>query len=276
MLSWQRRQFAEDVALYKTFVGSRLRSQMQYRESFLLMLVVGVLGFSTELLALIILFNRFGELAGWSVGEVAFLYGLASASFGLAEMFGAGYDGFADTIRRGEFDRVLLRPRGVFAQVLSADFQLRRLGRILQGMLALGLAFAWTSVDWTVMRLAYLPVVLVCGAIIFTAFFVLGATLCFWTVESTEVVNIITDGGNEMASYPLTIYHVLMRRFFTFVLPLAFVSYFPSLYLLDRPEAADWPTWLLVISPLGAAAFLIIVSRAAWGFGVRHYRSTGS
>ena len=249
---------------------------MQYRESFLLMLGVGIIGFSMELLAVIILFNRFGNLVGWSVGEVAFLYGVTSVAFGLAEMFGAGYDGFAQTIRQGEFDRVLLRPRGVFAQVLSADFQLRRLGRILQGCMALGLAFAWTSVDWTLGRIAYLPVVFVCGAVIFTAFFVLGATLCFWTVESTEVVNIITDGGNEMSSYPLPIYHVAMRRFFTFVVPLAFVAYFPSLYLLDRPEASDWPFWLLLVSPLFAASGLALIARFAWGFGVRHYRSTGS
>ena len=160
--------------------------------------------------------------------------------------------------------------------MLSGDFQLRRLGRILQGAVALGLAFAWTSADWTPAKLAYLPVVILCGMALYIGFFVLGATICFWTVESIEVINIITYGGTEFASYPLPIYHLLMRRFFTFVIPLAFVSYFPSLYLLDRPEVSDWPLWLLIVSPLVAAAFLSVVARFAWGFGVRHYRSTGS
>ncbi|MEZ4571029.1 MAG: ABC-2 family transporter protein [Thermomicrobiales bacterium] len=265
-----------DAALYRLFVGSRVRSQMQYRESFLVMLVISFFGVMTEFLAIIILFNRFDNLIGWDVGEVAFLYGLASVSFGLAEMFGAGFDNFPDLIRRGEFDRVLLRPQSAFVQVLSGDFQLRRLGRILQGLFALGLALFWTSVTWTPEKLAYLPVVIVCGMVLYIGFFVLGATLCFWTVESVEVANIITYGGTEFASYPLPIYHVLMQRIFTFVVPLAFVSYFPSLYLLDRPEASDWPLSLLVLSPLAAAAQFSFVAWLAWGFGVKHYRSTGS
>lgn len=270
------RRLAEDAALYRIFTGSRLRSQMQYRESFLIMLVVSFFGLTTEFLAILILFNRFDTLIGWEVGEIAFLYGLASISFGLAEMFGAGFDNFPETIRRGEFDRVLLRPQSAFIQVLSADFQLRRLGRILQGAMALGLAFAWTSVDWTLLKLAYLPVVIACGMVLYIGFFVLGATLCFWTVESVEVANIITYGGTEFASYPLPIYHFLMRRFFTFVVPLAFVSYFPSLYLLDRTDATDWPAWLLVLSPVVASALFAAAARIAWGIGVRHYRSTGS
>lgn len=276
MLTANLTRLAADVALYRLMAGSRLRSQMQYRESFLVSMVIGFLGLSAEFLAIIILFNRFDNLIGWSVGEVAFLYGIASVSFGLAEMVGAGFDIFPETIRRGEFDRVLLRPQSAFVQVLSGDFQLRRLGRISQGLMVLGFAFAWTSVDWTLAKLTYMPAVVFCGTVLYISFFVLGATLCFWTVESVEVINIITYGGTEFASYPLPIYHLLMQRFFTFVIPLAFVSYFPSLYLLDRPEAGDWPLWLLIVSPLAAAAFLAIVARFAWGFGVKHYRSTGS
>ena len=101
MLTATLGRLAADAALYRLFVGSRLRSQMQYRESFLVMLVVSFLGLSTEFAAIIILFNRFDDLIGWSVGEVAFLYGLASISFGMAEMFGAGFDIFPETIRRG-------------------------------------------------------------------------------------------------------------------------------------------------------------------------------
>ena len=276
MLTAHLSRFAADAALYRLMAGSRLRSQMQYRESFLVMMVISFLGLTSEFLAIIILFNRFDNLIGWSVGEVAFLYGIASVSFGLAEMFGAGFDIFPETIRQGEFDRVLLRPQSAFVQVLSADFQLRRLGRILQGLMALGFAFAWTSVDWNVAKLGYLPVVILCGTVLYFSFLVLGATLCFWTVESVEVTNIITYGGIEFSSYPLPIYHVLMQRFFTFVIPLAFVSYFPSLYLLDRHEGTDWPLWLLITSPLAAAVFLSIAARFAWGFGVKHYRSTGS
>jgi len=263
------------MRLYGRFVGARLRAQMQYRASFMMMMIVTGIGLSTELLAIVILLNRFGDLAGWSVGEVAMLYGLASVAFGLAEMVGAGFDSFPTMIRRGEFDQLLLRPASVFTQVLSADFQLRRLGRISQGVVALLLALSWTSVAWTPLKVLFLGVTLLSGAVMFMALFVFGATLCFWTVESIEVINSVTDGGNVLSSYPLPIYHEIMQRFFTFVIPLAFVSYIPAVYLLDRPEANDWPPWLPLLSPL-AALVLGLAARVAWGVGVRHYRSTGS
>lgn len=275
MLRWLPENLRSDMRLYGRFVGARLRAQMQYRASFMMMMIVTGIGISTELVAIVILLNRFGDLAGWRVGEVAMLYGLASVAFGLAEMAGAGFDTFPTMIRRGEFDQILLRPASAFSQVLSADFQLRRLGRISQGVVALLLAFSWTSVAWSPLKVLFLAVTLLSGAAMFMALFVFGATLCFWTVESIEVINSVTDGGNVLSSYPLPIYHESIQRLFTFVIPLAFVSYIPAVYLLDRPEADDWPAWLPLLSPL-AALTLGLTARVAWGIGVRHYRSTGS
>jgi ABC-2 type transport system permease protein len=261
--------------LYRRLIGARVRAQMQYRVSFLLMTLVSMLVTGSDLLAILILFNYFGELAGWQAGEVALLYGLAMVVFGLSEMVAAGFDVFPRAVQQGEFDRVLLRPVGIFVQVLAADFQLRRLGRTAQGGLALALAMAWTPIVWTPLKVLYLLTVLVSGFVMFSALLVLGAVLCFWTIQSLEIINTITYGGTEMASYPLPIYHELLQRFFTFVVPLAFVSYFPALYLLDRPELQRLPGWLPAATPV-AAAVLALMACLAWRVGVRHYRSTGS
>jgi ABC-2 type transport system permease protein len=264
-----------DAVLYRRLIGARIRAQMQYRVSFLLMTLVSMVVAGSDLLAILILFNYFGELAGWRVGEVALLYGLAMVAFGLSEMVAAGFDAFPRAIQQGEFDRVLLRPVGILVQVLAADFQLRRLGRAAQGGLPLALALAWTPILWTPLKVLYLPVVLVSGFVMFSALLVLGAVLCFWTVQSIEIINTVTYGGTEMASYPLPIYHDLLQRFFTFVVPLAFVSYFPALYLLERPELQRLPSWLPGATPL-AAALLAVTAWLAWRVGVRHYQSTGS
>jgi ABC-2 type transport system permease protein len=237
-----------DATLYGRLIGARVRSQMQYRSSFLLMTLVSLLSTGSELIAIIIIFNHFGALAGWRVGEVALLYGLASVAFGLNEMVSAGFDVFPQMIQRGEFDRVMVRPVGAFTQVLASDFQLRRLGRIIQGIAALTLATLWTPIVWTPERLAFLMLVLVSGAVMFGALIVLGAVMCFWTVQSIEVINVLTYGGVEMASYPLPIYHELMLGL---------------------------PAWSALAAPV-AAATLAVIAWLAWQAGVRHYRSTGS
>jgi ABC-2 type transport system permease protein len=265
----------DDLVLYRRLIGARIRSQMQYRASFVLMTLVSVVVTASDLLAILILFNYFEELAGWRVGEVALLYGLVTVAFGLSEMTAAGFDVFPQAIQQGEFDRVLLRPVSTFVQVLAADFQLRRLGRVSQGLVALWLAMHWTTIAWTPLKLFYLLVVLGSGALLFGALLLLGAVLCFWTVQSIEIINTVTYGGREMASYPLPIYHELLQRFFTFIVPLALVSYFPALYLLDRPELQRLPAWLPWLTPL-AALVLALVAGLVWHLGVRHYRSTGS
>jgi ABC-2 type transport system permease protein len=83
-----------DAVLYRRLIGARLRAQMQYRASFLLMTLVSFVVTGSDLLAILILFNYFGELAGWRAGEVALLYGLAMVGFGLSETVAAGFDLF--------------------------------------------------------------------------------------------------------------------------------------------------------------------------------------
>ncbi len=264
-----------DVALYFRLIGADLRSQMQYKLSFAGYVLGSFGSLFLEFLAILILFQRFPHLAGWTVGEVAFLYGLAAVSFGLAEMVSGGFDRFHQLIVRGDFDRVLTRPVDPFVQLFSQEFQLRRLGRIGQGLAALVLGQALAGVHWTLPKLLYLPVVALSGALVFVALFILGATLCFWTVQTSELTNIFTNGGTEMVSYPMEIYQEWLRRFFTFVIPLAFVTYFPALFFLDRPDGLGMPGCFPFLPPLVGVAFLAL-ARAAWTFGVRHYQSTGS
>lgn len=79
----------------------------------------------------------------------------------------------------------------------------------------------------------------------------------------------------ETGQYPLTIYRAWFRRFFTFVVPLACVNYFPTLAILDRPDPLGTSIYFQCAAPALGLIFLLIALRI-WKFGVRHYRSTGS
>ena len=263
------------LALYWRLVAAQVRAQLQYRASFVLQVLgqftANVIGF----VALLLLFHRFDNLAGWSRAEVAFLYGLGGLAFGASDMLAGGFDRLSVAIQTGTFDRVLTRPVGVFAQVLASDFQLRRLGRMAQGGLVLGISLAWLDVEWTGLKLLVLVSALVSGILIFGAIWVIGAAITFWTVQTSEVTNVFTYGGEELVSYPMSVYGDGLRRIFTFVVPLAFVTYLPALYILDRADPLGLPPVLQFCSPLVAAAFFV-VARGAWALGVRHYQSTGS
>lgn len=264
------------LALYLKLIGSRVRSQLQYKLSFWLQLVGFGLMTSLEFAVIVILVGRFGGVAGWSVAETALLYGLTSLALSLAEMAGRGFDApFTRMIQQGAFDGVLTRPLGSFFQTLTADFQLRRLGRTAQALIILAYAFARLEVAWSLDRLLLLPVTVAAGATIYLALLVIGATMCFWTVKTPELVNIFTFGGEQLTSYPLSIYQEWLRTFFLFIVPVGFVNYPASLYLLGRADPHGLPAWLAWCAPLVAAAFMGLALRF-WAFGVSKYTSTGS
>jgi ABC-2 type transport system permease protein len=268
--------FLLDVRLYLRLISMQIQAQAQYKINLLLDIATYLFTTALEFTAVLLFFGPFPTLLGWHVGEVVLLTAIMSISFGLAEMIGAGIDNFAETIRRGDFDRVLLRPAGVFTQVIGSDFRLRRLGRLTQGALAFLLALhLLPALHWTLSKVAVLVIDVGSGAVIFITILLLGATVCFWTIETTELTNILTYGGREMLSYPLTIYHQLMQRFFLFVVPVAFGSYVPTCYILGRPLPFGLPNTLAFAAPVAAILFAC-VALFVWRFGVHHYQSTGS
>ncbi len=267
----------EYARLYFMLISSRIRSQMQYRLSFVLEVIGSFSSNFIELLALFVMFWRMPSIGGWSLGEVAFLYGLSSVSFALYELFQGAFDNdiFASYVRRGMFDQILTRPLPVMFQMLTEYFILRRLGRMAQGIIAFGLGVALAQPHWTLAKVAYLPFVIVGGGIFFLAISVAGCTICFWTTQSIEVVNVFTYGGTTMLSYPLTIYHEFIQRFFVFILPMAFINYYPSLYLLDKGDPFHLPPFVPFLAPAVCVVVFLAAFRV-WNWGVAHYTSTGS
>jgi ABC-2 type transport system permease protein len=265
------------LGLYRRLVAIQVRSQMQYRLSFFLDLVATTLITTLTFGSLAMVLERFENLGGWSLGEVAFLYGVVETAFGTMDMLFSGFDPpyFGQLVRRGTLDQLLLRPAPIVVQVLGARLVLRRLGRILQGLAILVIAFSLCDIRWTVAKACYLPVVMVSQVCFFGGLFLIGAAVTFWTVESIEVVNILTYGGSEMISYPMHIYQEWMRRFFTFIVPAIFLNYYPALFFLDKPDPLGLPTWAPFASPVVGVGVLI-TALFFWRFGLRHYQSTGS
>jgi ABC-2 type transport system permease protein len=264
------------LSLYFRLIGARIRAQMQYKVSFWIDLVGFGLVTGLEFAVIAILFGRFRAIGGWSIAEVALLYGLTSTAFGVAEMFSRGFDApFERMMEQGSFDTVLIRPLSSLFMVLTSEFQLLRLGRTFQGALVLGYALAHLPIAWTPAKLLLLPLTMLSGAVIYSALIMIGATICFWTIKTPEVINIFTFGGEDATSYPLSIYNGWIRGIFLFVIPIAFANYPTALYLLGRADPFGLPAWSAWFAPLAATLFCI-AALAFWRLGVTKYQSTGS
>lgn len=260
--------------MWRRLVGAQIRSQWQYRTSFAIDLIGNFAISFIDFLAVLVIFHNTPQLGAWSVREVAFLYAFSSISFALTDLFIGHLDQFPLKIRDGTFDILLVRPRGTLFQVIGSDFQLRRLGKAIQGAIVLGVVVGSLHIPWDAGRVAMVVAMVPAAIVIFSSVWVVGGCLAFWTTDGGEFANAFTYGGNFMAQYPIDILGTWLRRFLAYVVPLAFVCYFPALYILDKPDPLGLPRFVDVLSPLVAlvAAFL---AGKVWQFAVRHYRSAG-
>jgi ABC-2 type transport system permease protein len=265
----------DSLHLYRRYIGISFRSQMQYRASFFMRSVGHFLVTASEFLGFAALFQRFGQINGWTLPQMGLFYGIISMSFAITEAGQRGFDVFPNLIKSGDFDRILLRPRSAAFQVMGQEFQLMRVGRFMQALLVL-IWSAWRlQMPWTPANLMLVLLAIAGGVCLFSGLLVLQATMCFWTTESLDIVNCTTYGGVETAQFPVTIYRPWFRAIFTFVIPLATINYFPIHALLNLTDPLGSTRWIQWLSPLAGMVFLL-VSLQFWRFGVRHYTSTGS
>jgi ABC-2 type transport system permease protein len=252
-----------------------LRAQLVYRLSFVLLTLSATLATFMDFVVIAAIFTHLPRLAGWSLPEVALLYGISGVGFGITDLCIGTLDALPQLIRDGAFDILLVRPIGTLYQVLAREFGMRRLGKVVQSGAVLAYAIAHLHVAWSPPRVGMLAMALVTGPLIFGSVWVIAITHVFWTVETGEVANSFTYGGSFAASYPINLFTGWLRDLLAFVIPMAFVAYYPALFILGRPDPIGLPPFTPLLSP-AVAVCLLVLARAVWRTGVRHYRGTGS
>lgn len=263
------------LRLYLRYISISFKAQMQYKASFVLQMVGHLFATAIGFFGIWALFSRFSSIGTWTLAEVALFYGMVNVSFACADAVARGFDVFGKLIKNGDFDRLLLRPRSTVLQLLGTEFTLKRMGRFSQGLIVMGWSLATLQISLT-LQTGWLLVASLIGSIaLFMAIVVMQATLTFWTIESLEIMNILTYGGVETAQYPFSIYSQWFQRFFTFFIPLTCVSYFPLLAVLGKASVFSVPVWFCYISPIAGILFLLMALRL-WKVGERYYCSTGS
>jgi ABC-2 type transport system permease protein len=268
-------EVAVHFEVWRRLVGAKIRSGWQYRASFWLFLLSQTLVMCLDFAVILSIFTKVDSVGGWSALEVSLLYGLAGAAFGMADTFVSAVENASKHIKAGTFDLFLLRPVSPLLNLTASEFELRRIGRILQPLVVLVIAIALLDIDWTPAKVALVPITFVAGTVIFSAVWIVTSAAAFWTVEGKEMGNAFTYGGSQATQYPMDVLGDWLQRLFTFVFPLAFVAYLPASEILGKPTPLDLPDWTVWASPLvalvAAAAALTI-----WRTAIRHHQSTGS
>ncbi len=256
-------------------IWAKIRSEAQYPASLIAHLIAQVLVLGLDLLAIWALFLRVHALGGWTRGQVLGLYAISGTAFGIGDLFVSAVERTAEHVRLGTFDRFLLRPAGTLIQLLANEFELRRLGRLIQPVVVLVLVLTSVAVDWTPAHIALCAAMIVGATTMYSAIWVSTAALAFWIPSTQEFANAFTYGGQYASQYPISIMGEWMRRILLTAIPLGLVAYVPGIELFGAANPMGIARWMSFVAPF-AGVPVALAAGLLWRAGTRHYRSTGS
>lgn len=262
-----------DLRVYLAAAGLAVRAQLHYRRAALNGALVQAINVILDIVALFALLARCHRIEGWTMPQLTLLYGLVATPLGVALLLAGEIDNLGDALRRGSFDTSRTRPCRTLVLLAGQGFELRRLGRVVMGLLVLAVGLHWCH-RGDAAALGICLIALMGGVACFLGIVIGQAAIAFWTVDGLEVANLLIFGGEYLASWPLPIYPRWLMRLLLSVVPIGAMTYPPALVLTHRitePGAMA----LAVAAPLtGVATFAL--SLWLWHLGVRRHQSTGS
>lgn len=259
---------------YRVLLASRMRAQMQYRASFVTDIFGTVAVGLAELAEVWVIFHNVDVLGGLDFTAALLVFALSNISFSLADMLVGHLDNLPSYIREGRVDAFYVRPLPLLAQLMTSDLSLRRIGRLSVAVVALVVALSTADVPWSAATVALIALTIVSGLAIFAALFTVAGGLQFFLVDGAEFTNTFTYGSAYAAQQSQRIFPDPLRILWTFVIPTAFVSYLPTLAILDLPGDFLAPSWLAWFTPV-AALLAWAIAGLCWRAGTRHYQGAG-
>jgi ABC-2 type transport system permease protein len=254
--------------------GVNVRARMEYRADFATLVLFGIV-FQVAALAFVgVVVAGSHGIRGWSLHQVLFIASLRLLAHGLWEPIFDNLTLVSYRIRDGWFDRMLVRPVNPLIQVLLMRFWVNGIGDLALGITLFAVAQSRLHIHWSALSVVFLVLVLMGSILLEAAIYLVIASLSFWIVRTDGVASWAED-SMTFANYPLTIFPSVARFALTFVVPIGFLSFFPSTVFLGRTGQAPFTPYFAYGAPAVGLALFVGAYRL-WKLGILHHRSTGT
>ena len=183
------------------YMSMHLRTQLEYKSSFILSLIAQSLSTILSSFMVLILMDKFNFMEQFNIYETILGISIVQFGFSFAECFGRGFDRFSNIIKKGSLDLMLIRPRNIYIQIFGSNIEFSKLSRIFGSLILFIIAFINIEFDRSLFNIILLLMLLMFSSLIYFSLEILSACLCFKTIEGLEFVNIFTDGSREFGRY---------------------------------------------------------------------------
>lgn len=266
------------LKLFAAFFRVAVRREMAYRGTYLAGIVGQWVSYGAVFTSLYILISNFDVLGNWNGAEVMVLYGLALMSYAIGASFFFNFShGLSARIRSGEFDGSLTKPLHPFLhEVFSSGYNVGYVSHFAISLFIIILALSSLDYRPTASSILFLILAVIGASLIQAASLVAGSAMSFFTVGDNPIMDILLwDVKDFAANYPITIFPKGIQFVLTFILPFAFMNFYPAAALLGKEIPEGYPAILPYLSPV-VGVLLFALSIMLWNWGLKHYKSTGS
>lgn len=261
------------INIYITFAKSTIRQELTYRVSFITGVIGQWIAYGGSFLSLYIMIENFNVLGGWTSYEVLYLYAFNLLSYALAAtVFFTPCRNLPMKIRTGEFDISLTKPVAPLLHEIYNGFNFGYIGHAILAVSVMIFAVSHLNIRVSIVNLILL---LICAALLQSAFLILSSSFCFMTVNQNPVFDFILWNFKSFTNYPITIYGTAIQFLLTFILPFAFMNFYPSLILLGKAQSSPFAAWLPYLSSIVSIA-VFLLSIKIWNYGLSKYQSSGT
>jgi len=256
-------------------VKLNLQGQMEYPAFLIGWLLANALQFAAGIGMMWVITNQFSDVNGWNFGHIAFMYGIAVISHGLAVVLFIQTWNIDWFVINGDFDRMLLRPMNMYFQFCFFYINLIGLTDMIPGIIIFIFGVVATGFSFSLGGVFALLLVLVGATMIRGGLFTITGSIGFWTKNTGNLTEVVHNLSTRTNMYPLTIFNWATQAVLTFLLPLGFIAFYPAGYFLDMDMGFNVPGYIpLWVFLVGVVC--ILLGRALFNAGLRYYDSTGN
>ena len=257
--------------LYRRYMGQDLKRALEYQLDFFIQVIATFLLQCAGLVTIWGIFNKIQNINGWGYWEIVVVYGLMGFAVGFGEIFFDGPWTINGLYLQGGLDYYLTRPLPVVFQIFASKIGLNGVGNMFTSLIVLIVAIPKCKESISITSLILFLLIFAISLPIKGAIILASNCITFWTKAPGNAFGNLVHNIGEYTKYPISIYPKVIQFILSFLVPYAFISFFPASLLLNKGSNVI----LLWLAPV-VVFYSIYLSLKLFHKGLKLYESVGN
>ncbi len=253
----------------KAYLRIGLVTLVQYPADTVIWILSMLLREASGFIGILTIASVAGGLGNWGIYEICILFSICAIIEAIGQAFLDCVWSISTSIRKGKLDVILVRPASPFVQLLGQRVHFQAVITMVIYIGILVYSMNRFGISGNVGTLLFLLETILCGTVINTGLYTIFNSLNFWIVNGNDVAELVLT-CREFAKYPLSVFPMMIRTFFTYMIPFGFMGYYPVAFLTGKTGV--WVVWAMHLAAFGVACVAGII----WRIGLKGYNSTGT